>query len=341
MTTKSGGELRIVKRTLVAVCDYLVQVVAPVLAPVFAWVARTGTGSKACLRLGFLPMPVHYYSPVPDIRDLELRKVWERQSELGGIDFRPQSQLTLLAEWARKYGDECNWPSQPTPDPNQFYTENNSFSFGCAASTHLVLRQFMPKRVIEIGSGNSSLVISGALHLNRKDGRNTEGEHIIVDPYPRPRIEDGLPGPVHLMRQRVETLEPVFFDALAENDVLFVDSGHTVRTGGDVNFLFLDVLPRLAPGVIVHIHDIGFPSEYPKVYFTNPRFRVFWTEAYLLQAFLCFNREFEVLLAMAQLMSQHMDAFQAAFAHFDPQTHLTRSGSFWMRRRVPDGAAQG
>lgn len=122
------------------------------------------------------------------------------------------------------------------------------------------------------------------------------------------------------------------FETLGQNDILFIDSGHTVRTGSDVNFLYLDVLPRLAQGVIVHIHDIGLPSEYPKVYFTNPTFRVFWTEAYLLQAFLSLNPHYEIMLAMNYLTADHWDEFCKAFEHFNPDVHKATSGSFWIRR---------
>ena len=122
------------------------------------------------------------------------------------------------------------------------------------------------------------------------------------------------------------------FRALGENDILFVDSGHTVRAGGDVNFLVLDVLPVLAPGVVVHFHDIPLPYEYAEVYFTNPRFRMFWTEAYLLQAFLCHNAAYEVLLAMNFLMRDHAAAFQSAWPHHDPRIHRFPSHSFWIRR---------
>ena len=125
--------------------------------------------------------------------------------------------------------------------------------------------------------------------------------------------------------------DPQMFDQLQENDILFIDSGHCVRTGSDVNFLILDVLPRLSPGVVVHFHDIGLPDEYPKVYFTNPDFRVFWTEAYLLQAFLAFNQDFEVLLAVSYLMKNHRAEFCVAFPHIDTDEYRI-SGSFWLRR---------
>jgi hypothetical protein len=304
---------------------------APVLAPIISFMARTGAGTDACLRRGCLPMPVHYYSPVPDLADLERRKVWDRRSDLAGIDFRPQAQIAFLNELGQKFGHECDWPPNPTGDPCQFYTENTNFSYGCAASTHCILRYFKPRHVIEIGSGNSSLVIAAALLLNAKD--SAAAEYTIIDPYPRPIIKRGLPGGTQLVNQRAELLDVDFFERLSENDVLFVDSGHTVRIGGDVNYLILDVLPRLAPGVIVHFHDISLPSEYPKVYATNSRFRMFWTEAYLLQAFLCFNDRFEVLLAMSYLTADRKEELFAAFPLYDPAKHLLTSGSFWIRRK--------
>src|SRR5262245_6096653 len=295
----------------------------------FSKVARTGDGSDACLRLGFLPMPVHYYSPVPDLADLERRKVWDRWSDLAGIDFQPDRQAAFLALLGREFGDECRWPAKPAGPLDEFYTENNSFSFGCAAAVHCVLRHFKPRRVIEIGSGQSSRVIAAALRLNAKDTGRT-ADYTIIDPYPSPAVQ-GLPGVSRVEAQRVELFDPRFFDRLEAGDVLFIDSGHTVRIGGDVNFLILDVLPRLAAGVVIHFHDVALPYEFARAYAVNPHFRMFWTEAYLLQAFLSGNSQFEVLLAMAYLMTERTGVFRAAFPHYDPAQHLAMSGSFWIR----------
>ncbi len=163
--------------------------------------------------------------------------------------------------------------------------------------------------------------------------KNACNKYAIIDPYPAPLVKSGLPGLTKIIPERVELVDIALFNNLGEGDILFIDSGHTVRTGGDVNFLFLDVLPRLAPGVIVHVHDINLPYEYPEVYFTNPSFRMFWTEAYLLQAFLAFNSEFEVLLALNYLMTDKKDEFCQAFPYYDPSLHKAISGSFWMRRK--------
>ncbi len=292
--------------------------------------AETGIGTDECLQQGCLPMLVHYYSPVPDIVDLKARRVWDRRSPMTGIDMREKRQLELLAELGRAFGQECQWPHEPTSDKHQFFTNNASFSYGCAAVTHAIIRRYRPRRVIEIGSGFSSRVIAGALRMNAAEtGQSTA--YTIVDPHPARDLE-GLPGLTALLKQRVELLDVGFFKALGQNDVLFVDSGHTVRIGGDVNFLILDVLPALAPGAIAHFHDIALPYEYAEVYFTNPRFRVFWTEAYLLQAFLCANDAFEILLAINLLMRDHMPEFRLAWPHYDPSVHQYPSHSFWIRR---------
>ncbi len=329
---RMGKLKRFLLQKSIYVTDRIARYLSPILAPVITYMAKTGVGTDRCLRWGSLPMLVHFYSPVPDLADLEHRKVWDRKSPLVGIDFRPDAQIEFLLDLGQRFGSECNWPSEPQADASQFYTENGTFSYGCAGISHCILRHFKPRHVIEVGSGNSSLVISKALSLNAKDSAEPI-EYTAVDPYPRSIVEKGLSGLTNIIKEPVERMETGFLDRLCKNDVLFIDSGHTVRIGGDVNYLILDVLPRLAPGVIIHFHDIGLPYEYPKVYSTNPKFRVFWTEAYLLQAFLCFNSQFEILLAMSYLMTEHLDKFRAAFPLYDPVQHRASSGSFWIRRK--------
>jgi methyltransferase family protein len=295
-------------------------------------IAHTGVGSEDCLAEGCLPVLVHYYTPIPDLKDLESRRIWEQVSDLPGVDFRPQAQEELLQRLGAKYGDECDWGPDPTDDPQEFYTENNSFSFGCAASTHLMLRHFKPKRLMEIGSGFSSRVMSQAMIMNQQETGEL-GQYLIVDPYPGDVVKQGLPGVSEVVTERVELMPLSFFESLSDGDILFIDSGHCVRIGGDVNFLFLEVLPRLAPGVLVHVHDIPMPYEYTQALSTNPSFRMFWTESYLLQAFLCFNNEFEVLLAVNYLMFECGPSFAKVFPHYDPEIHKNLSGSFWIRRK--------
>lgn len=301
------------------------------MAKLFKFTADTGKGSNICLKEGFLPVPVHFHSTLPDIRDLEERNVWAEVSDLAGIDFRIAEQISLIKSLGSCFAEECNWPLEVTEDPAQFYLQNPSFSYGCASSTHCMIRKFKPSKVIEIGSGMSSKVIATALGMNRCDG--IMGSYCIVDPYPGEIVCDGYLKGVELVKNRVELLDPVFFNSLKSNDILFIDSSHSVKIGGDVNYLYLNVLPRLAPGVLVHIHDISFPYEYSRSYATNESFRQFWTEQYLLQGFLAFNNEFEVLLGMNYLMVDQVQVFRKVFPHYSPTLHPFISGSFWMRRK--------
>jgi len=299
------------------------------LVKTISLMAQTGIGTDACLRHKCLPLRVHYYSPVPDIDDLERRNYFSHRSVLPGIFWREEEQLAFLAKLGKMFGHECDWPTGPTKVPYQYYTENDRFGYGCAAGLHCITRYFHPRKIVEVGSGFSSLVISSAIGINE----TPETEYIIIDPYSQPFINT-LPRVTQLINQRVELLDVAFFESLEKNDVLFIDSGHTVRIGSDVNYLILEILPRLAPGVIVHFHDIPMPYEYPKVYFKNPKFRVFWTESYLLQAFLCFNSQFEILLTMAYLMTERRKEFSSAFRHYNPEKYRSISGSFWIRRKV-------
>ncbi len=299
------------------------------LAKMISFMAQTGIGTDACLRYKCLPLLVHHYSPVPDIADLERRNYFCHRSLLPGICWREEEQLAFLAQLGQMFGDECDWPTRLTKVPYQYYTENGRFGYGCATGLHCITRYFRPRKVIEIGSGFSSLVISSALGINE----TPETEYTIIDPYPQ-SIINTLPRMTYLINERIELLDVAFFERLEKNDILFIDSSHTVKIGGDVNYLILEILPRLAQGVIVHFHDIPMPCEYPKVYFTNPQFRVFWTESYLLQAFLCFNSQFEILLAMSYLMTEQRKEFSSAFKHYNPEKHKATSGSFWIRRKV-------
>jgi len=186
-----------------------------------------------------------------------------------------------------------------------------------------MVRRFQPRRIIEVGSGFSSLVLGQAA------AKNESSALICIDPFPHAVVRENnrVPALQSLIDSKVQELDVKFFSQLESGDILFIDSSHTVKTGGDVNYLFLEVLPRLKPGVIVHVHDIFFPSEYRRDWVLQ-QFR-FWTEQYLLQAFLIFNREFEVLIANSYLNHYYAPDLKAVF----PNLRRWIGGSFWMRRK--------
>jgi len=127
-----------------------------------------------------------------------------------------------------------------------------------------------------------------------------------------------------------EASEQAFLE-LSAGDILFIDSSHVVKIGSDVHFLLLDILPQLAPGVLVHFHDICMPFEYPRQYTVNPSARYLWNEGYFLQAFLAHNTAYEIVLAMAFLLREYSDEVRNCFPIRDKEI-VGSSGGFWLRR---------
>jgi len=269
-------------------------------------------------RRGFHVTPVHFYQPIPETQSLP-ETLWNRPSELVGIDMNGTMQLDLLRNHFSKFRDEYNkLPVEPPPG------EKRPFHGVDALVAYCMVRHFQPRLIIEVGSGFSSLVLGQAAAKNKNSAL------ICIDPFPGEllRERDNIPALQSLIETKVQDVDLEFFSQLGSGDILFIDSSHTVKIGGDVNYLFLEVLPRLNPGVIVHVHDIFFPFEYRRDWVLD-EFR-FWTEQYLLQAFLTFNSEFEVLLASYYLSRYHEEHLRAAF----PNLPRWVGGSFWMRRKA-------
>ena len=271
-------------------------------------------------RHGFHVTPVHFYEAIPDTQSLP-ETLWTQPSELVGIDMNDSMQLDLLRNHFSKFRREYETVSAEPP-PGQLWP----FRGTDVLVAYCMVRHFQPRRIIEVGSGFSSLVLGQAA------AKNKTSSLICIDPFPGELLRNGsIPALQSLIETKVQDLDVEFFSQLDPGDILFIDSSHAVKIGGDVNYLFLEVLPRLNPGVIVHVHDIFLPFEYRRHWVLN-EFR-FWTEQYLLQAFLTFNSEFEVLLANYYLSRYHKEHLRAAF----PDLPRWIGGSFWIRRKTIAG----
>ncbi len=148
-----------------------------------------------------------------------------------------------------------------------------------------------------------------------------------IEPYPRPFL-DNLSGVADLRVEKVQDTPIEVFAELQESDILFIDTSHTVKTGGDVNWIYHEIIPRLAPGVVIHLHDIFLPREYPESWVME---RWGWNEAYLVRSFLSFNAAFEILWGTQYMLAYHEPDVLAAFPGL--QRYAERGGaSFWIRR---------
>jgi predicted O-methyltransferase YrrM len=243
-----------------------------------------------------------------------------------GVRLDAAAQLQRLARFAADYRSEYDaFPRQPTGVAHQYHVDNGAFESVDGEMLYCFVRHFGPRRVIEIGSGASSLLTAQAL---RKNGPSRPGELTCIEPYPNETLRRGFPGLTRLIERQVQDVPLETFEALEENDILFIDSSHVVKTGSDVVHEFLEIVPRLKKGVLVHVHDIFLPSEYPRPWVLEGH--RFWTEQYLLQAFLAFNDSFEVLWAGSFMHLDHPEALERAFASY--QRDRRWPGSFWIRR---------
>lgn len=273
---------------------------------------------------GFHITPNHFYQPIPDTRDLR-PELWQKDSDLPGVNMNLSGQVefaTMCSRFATEYGA---FAERRTSDPAEFYLDNTSLTGLDAAVLHCMVRYHQPRRIVEAGSGMSSLVIAHAARLN-----DNTPEYTVIDPYPNETLRQGLPGVSRLLTQPVEQVDRKHFTTLMDGDILFIDTSHVIKTCGDVTALLLDIVPRLQPGVIVHVHDIFFPQEYPRAWLAELRY--YWTEQYLLQAFLCCNAQFTVLFASNYICHTRPETV-AAFPRF-PHGEVG-GGSMWLRRAAP------
>ena len=277
--------------------------------------------------LGIHVTPNHFYSPIPDTRTLP-KSLWEANtSSLPGIDFHAERQRSLVTTFRSQYLTEFGVLYGRSKSEPMFDISNAVFGPVDAELLYSFVRSTRPKRIIEVGSGQSSVVISLALHANGVEDPEYSCDFIVIDPFPSPSLGT-LQNVSTIHELPVETLPIELFLKLHSGDILFIDSSHVLRTGNDVHFEYLHVIPALAPGVLIHIHDIFLPAEYPREWIVGRK--RFWSEQYLLQAFLSYNSSFETVIAANFLHQFHYGLLDDAFPSYgrlDPGP-----GSYWLRR---------
>ncbi|MFM7136327.1 MAG: DUF4214 domain-containing protein [Planctomycetota bacterium] len=265
----------------------------------------------------------HYYSTIPsaDDRRRALANFQARPTDLPGIDLHSERQWALLEE-LRPLLESGGLTDEPTGGRRYGFT-NPSFGPGDALVLQALMRHLRPRRIVEVGSGHSSAVMLDVdeFHLGRSV------DFTFLEPYPdllKSLMKPGDPTwAIHPQIAQEADLEP--FRQLAANDILFIDSTHVLKAGSDVARLLFDVLPVLAPGVVIHVHDIFWPFEYPSTWLDEGRA---WNEAYALRAFLQYNRCFSIMLFANYLV--HRD--RSWFERHAPTVLRNSGGSIWLRR---------
>jgi hypothetical protein len=283
-------------------------------------VAAYGLARRAAERVGLQLVLKTYYSPIPDLSVLPER-IWEEADPMRGVEIDLDAQIGRLRDGLSGHFAEFGSGNEPNLAYEQL---NASYPLPDARLLYAMVRDLRPASIVELGSGQTSRVIAQACAANAADGVSSRFE--AYDPFPT-AVDDSLPGLAALHLTPAQEVPEQSFRALQSGDILFVDTTHTVKIGSDVNRIILRILPLLAPGVVVHFHDICLPYEYPRYLFEQ--YALYWGEQYLLQAFLSMNPSFEVLYATDALCRDRRNQVE--------QLGLAGTGesgsSFWIRRR--------
>lgn len=282
---------------------------------------------RAFFWIGVYPINDHYYEPLFNTK--HLKKSLRLDRNLPGINFNDKEQLELLEHF--NYNEELlkipQYPNQKKQKQEFCYNEG-PFNSGDAEYLYNIIRYYQPKRIIEIGSGYSTLMANNAVKMNKIKYVDYNCKHYCIEPFENKWLEELN---IEIVREKVEDLDNSYFDQLQENDILFIDSSHMIRPQGDVLYEYLELLPQLNKGVVVHIHDIFTPKDYLNEWLEKDG--RFWNEQYLLEAFLSQNHEYRIIGATNYLMHKYFAEFSEKCPVLKTQIEkgLTREpGSFWM-----------
>lgn len=268
---------------------------------------------KLGLKIGLQIIPNHYYSPVADIYYLQKTKdLWAKKSELPGIssdlDEQVKNVQTICVPYKNEYVGNKTY--------NEAVSGHYGLGFGYieAQALHSVICFYKPQKIIEVGSGVSTYCSMAALSRNETE-TGTKAQLVCIEPYPSDELK--AMQNITCIEQDVQAVPIDVLTDLGENDLLFIDSSHTVKPGSDVNYLILEILPRLRKGVIVHFHDIYFPYDYQR-----DVLEIFFQacETSLLRAFLINNTKVKILFCLSQLYYDRKESLKEVFPEYNPQS---------------------
>jgi hypothetical protein len=274
-----------------------------------------------------------YYSTLPVLEEIErTRHRWDRPSPLTGLDVDVPAMTKTLDELATRWDDDYRATAGD-------YLANTRAGFGPgypefdARTLYYLLREHKPTRYLEVGSGLSTYYATLAGRRNAEDGAPLS--ITCIEPYPFDALR-GLPS-FELIEGFVQDVPVSRFEELESGDVLFIDSSHALKIDSDVAYLFLEVVPRVKPGVFVHIHDVPFPfnTPYPAdTWLFGERWPVYWNEAMVVQTFLAFNSAFDILLSTPLVRHADERFLQERFDNYVPVAQdRNPPSSLWLRRR--------
>ena len=314
-------------KELLPIADVLVALLVYPAALLLKFIRKAGVANlpfckSALIRVGVFPILDHYYEPLFDAGNLNSSLSDTR--DLPGINWNEAEQLSLLQKF--NFNDELKRIPLDKKGELDFYVNNPAFASGDAEYFYNLIRIKKPTKIFEIGSGYSTLLAVQALKKNKEIDPSYQFKHLCIEPYEMPWLEKTG---VQVIRERVESVDKAIFLELGENDILFIDSSHIIRPQGDVLYEYLELLPTLKCGVIVHIHDIFSPRDYLKQWLVDEV--KFWNEQYLLEAFLTNNKEWKIIGALNFLHHTHYKELKRTCPFLNEKRE---PGSFYIQKVI-------
>jgi hypothetical protein len=308
----------------------LAYALLPLMANLISRLVRGNDAYAVFSKKGLHLLRKHFYVPIPEDDDLT-DTFWDTTSYLVGIDIDEERSVGFIEKHVEPYNAEFGrYPVQEDGTETGFYLLNGRFMAVDGHVYYGMIRSLKPGRIIEVGCGISTLLASDAVRMNAEEG--SVSELVCVEPYRSDLLERGDLEISELIARKVQQVELDVFSSLGKDDILFIDTSHVLKAGGDVQFLYCEVLPRLKPGVYVHVHDISLPKPYPRVYFEQSYY--FWNEQYLLQAFLTHNAHAEVFWPGNYMMLRRPEWMMKTFPEITAMREKYPSSepsSFWFR----------
>jgi hypothetical protein len=261
---------------------------------------------------GFDILPRHFYSDIPDLRELKKERAWMSPRSMCGIQGADvDTQLRFVQDCVTEPALEAVLREDIYANANK---ANGAVGYGKIEAEFLIcfVARHRPKKIIQIGAGVSTAVVLHAAGLF-----DYRPEITCIDPFPTQFLRRcAEKGQIQLVARRCQEVEPSLYSGLGPGDLLFVDSTHTVKAGSEVNFLILEVLPRLNAGCHVHFHDIYLPYDYgPGLFTTN----FFWNETVLLMALLTDSPRYTIEASLSMLHHARPEQLQRALPHYRPE----------------------
>lgn len=238
-------------------------------------------------------VPANFYSDIPLVDDInqsfEYRNAGEEIYNSGIFN---KGRIEDFLETLFEYSIEFSPPVEKNSKcPDEFYWSNPAFSYSDAMAYYCVIRCFKPDHILEIGSGFSTLVANEALTKNGK------GKLTLIEPYPKEFLRK-----LECINSIIESFVQVIpvtdlVNLVESSDIWFIDSTHTVKVGSDCLYIYLIVMPEISKDIIIHSHDIHLPYGLPKRQALEKH--IYWTEQYLLYAYMLDNPKINVLFSSA------------------------------------------